>query len=121
MATTREPNIQSTERDQKQNVIAAMNSFYFQVLCLNVLQFPLNRNVFYRYDDELLEIWNLVRIKRQTGQAAMKDSKFTLLYLGTTNVRLFPFSSARVSYEILSMESSLFHGLYVKKSLTPTA
>ena len=52
MATTREPNIQSTERDQKQNVIAAMNLFYFQVLCLNVFQFQLNRNVFYRYDDE---------------------------------------------------------------------
>ena len=53
MVTTREPNIQSTERDQKQNVIAAMNLFYFQVLCLNVFQFQLNRNVFYRYDDEL--------------------------------------------------------------------
>ena len=52
MATTRKPNIQSTERDQKQTVIAAMNSFYFQVLCLNVFQFQLNRNVFYTYEDE---------------------------------------------------------------------
>ena len=53
MATTREPNIQSTERDQNKNVIAAMNSFYFQVMCLNVFQFQLNRNVFNRYDDDL--------------------------------------------------------------------
>ena len=45
--------------------------------------------------------------KRETRQATT-GSKFTLLYLGTTNVRLFPFSSARVSYEILSMASSLF-------------
>ena len=52
VATIREPNIQSTERDQKQNVIAAMNSFYFQVLCLNVFQFQPKRNVFYSYDDE---------------------------------------------------------------------
>ena len=52
MVTTREPNTQSTERDQKQNVIAAMNSFYFEVLCLSVFQFQLNRNVFYSYDAE---------------------------------------------------------------------
>ena len=53
MAATKEPNIQSTERVLKQNVIAAGNEFalYFQVLLFNVLQFPLNRNVFDRHDD----------------------------------------------------------------------
>ena len=54
MAATKEPNIQSTERDRKQNVISARNefAFYFQVLLFNVLQFQLNRNVFHRHDDE---------------------------------------------------------------------
>ena len=54
MAATKEPNIQSTERDLKQNVIAAHNEFalYFQLLLFNVLQFQLNRNVFHRHDDE---------------------------------------------------------------------
>ena len=54
MAATKEPNIQSTERDLKQNVIAGSNEFalYFQVLIFNVLQFQLNRNVFHRHDDE---------------------------------------------------------------------
>ena len=55
--------------------------------------------------NSLSEIWNLVGTESQTGQATTKDAKFTLLYLGTTNVCLFPFSSARVSYEILSMAS----------------
>ena len=47
MAATKEPNIRSTERDPKQNVIAARNEFalYFQVLLFNVLQFQLNRDV----------------------------------------------------------------------------
>ena len=54
MAATKEPNIQSTERDPKQNVIAARNEFalYFQVLLFNVFQFQLNRTVFHRHDDE---------------------------------------------------------------------
>ena len=54
MAATKEPNIQSTERDLKQNVIAARNEFalYFQLLLFNVLQFQLNRNVFHRHDDK---------------------------------------------------------------------
>ena len=56
MAATKEPNIQSTEHDPKQNVIAACNEFalYFQVVLFNVpvFQFPLNRNVFHRHDDE---------------------------------------------------------------------
>ena len=53
MAATKEPNIQSTERDLKQNVIVARNEFalYFQVLLFNVLQFQLNRDVFHRHDD----------------------------------------------------------------------
>ena len=56
MAATKEPNIQSTERDLKQNGIAARNEFalYFQVLLFNVLQFQLNRDVFHRHDDEYL-------------------------------------------------------------------
>ena len=99
MATIREPNIQPTERDQKQNVIAAMNSFYFQVLCLNVFQFQPNRNVFYSYDDEFF-VRNL--------ESCVKKASNGTSHLGTTNVRLFPFSSDRVSYEILSMASSLF-------------
>ena len=51
---TKEPNIQSTERDPKQNVMAACNEFalYFQVLLFNVFQFQLNRNVFHRHNDE---------------------------------------------------------------------
>ena len=54
MAATKEPNIRSTERDPKQNVIAACNEFalYFQVLLFNVLQFQLNRDIFHRHDDE---------------------------------------------------------------------
>ena len=53
MAATKEPSIQSTERDRKQNVITARNEFalYFQVLLFNVLQFQLNRNVFHRHDE----------------------------------------------------------------------
>ena len=56
MAATKEPNIQSTERDLKQNGIAARKEFalYFQVLLFNVLQFQLNRDVFHRHDDEYL-------------------------------------------------------------------
>ena len=96
MATTRELNIQSTERDPKQNVIAATNSLYFQVLCLNVFQFQLNRNVSLRYD----EIGNL-ESNVDKASTTTKDSS-------TTNVPLFPFSSARVSYEILSKASALF-------------
>ena len=113
MATTREPNIQSTERDQKQNVIAAMNLFYFQVLCLNVFQFQRNRNVFHRYDDKFF-VRNLESgVDKASNGASHHEgfaiiTLFTLLYLGTTNVCPFPFSSARVSYEILSMASSLF-------------
>ena len=55
MAVTKEPNIQSTERDPKQNVIAARNEFAlcFQVLLFNVFQFQLNRNALHRHDDEL--------------------------------------------------------------------
>ena len=56
MAATKEPNIQSTEHDLKQNLIAARHEFalYFQVLLFNVpvLQFQLNRDVFHRHDDE---------------------------------------------------------------------
>ena len=54
MAATKEPNIRSTERDPKQNVIAECNGFalYFQVLLFNVFQFQLNGNVFHRHDDE---------------------------------------------------------------------
>ena len=56
MAAIKEPNIQSTERDLKQNMIATRNEFalYFQVLLFNVLQFQLNRDVFHRHDDEYL-------------------------------------------------------------------
>ena len=56
MAAIKEPNIQSTERDLKQNGIAARNEFalYLQVLLFNVLQFQLNRDVFHRHDDEYL-------------------------------------------------------------------
>ena len=95
MATIREPNIQSTEHDTKQNVIAAMNSLYFQVLHLDVFQFQLNRNVFHRYDDELF-VRNLESSVDKASNVASHpmDSPFTLLYLDTTNVRL---SSARVS------------------------
>ena len=55
MAATKEPNIQSTERDAKQNVITARNEFAlcFQVLLFNAFQFKLTRNVFHRHDDEL--------------------------------------------------------------------
>ena len=56
MAATKEPNIPSTERHPKQNVIAACNEFalYFQGLLalFNVFQSQLNRNVFHRHDDE---------------------------------------------------------------------
>ena len=55
--------------------------------------------------NSLLEIWNLVWTKRQTGQATTKNSPFTLLSLGTTNVRISPFSLAPVSSEILSKAS----------------
>ena len=110
MASTKEPNIQSTERDPQQSVIAPCNEFalYFQVLLFNVFQFQLNRIVFHRYDDEFfVRNWKLVWTKRQTEQATTKNSPLTLLYLGTTNVRIFPFSSVRVSSETLS-KASLF-------------
>ena len=42
--------------------------------------------------NSLLEIWNLVWTKRQTGQATTENSPFTLLYLG-----IFPFSLACVA------------------------
>ena len=68
MAATKEPNIQSTERDLKQNVIAARNEFalYFQVLLFNVLQFQRTEMSFIdMMTNFLLEIWNLVWTKRQ--------------------------------------------------------
>ena len=68
MAATKEPNIQSTERDLKQNVIAARNEFalYFQVLLFNVLQFQRTEMSFIdMMTNSLLEIWNLVWTKRQ--------------------------------------------------------
>ena len=42
MAATKEPGIQSTERDRKQNVIAAHNKFalYFQVLLSMYFSIP---------------------------------------------------------------------------------
>ena len=55
--------------------------------------------------NSLLEIGNPLWTKRQKGQATTKNSPVTLLYLGTTNVRSFPFSSAQVSSEILSKAS----------------
>ena len=45
----------------------------------------------------------------------MKDSKFTLLYLGTTNVRLFPPFLRDFVHGIFSLLDVSFHGLYVKK------
>ena len=106
MAATKEPNIHPTKQDPKQNVIASCNEFplYFQVLLFDIFQFQLNRNIFHKHDDE---IWNLVRTKRQTGQTTTKNSRFILLYLGSTIVHIFPFSSAWVSSENLS-KASLF-------------
>ena len=70
----------------------------------------------------LLAIWNLVWTKRQTGQATTKDFPFTLLYLGTTNVRIFPFLRPgflpRFCLRHLSfrwIHNVSFHGLYIKK------
>ena len=109
MATTREPNIQSTERDQKQNVIAAMNSFYFHVLCLNVFQFQLNRNVFYRYDDELF-VRNLESSvdKASNGASHHKEFEISTIVPGHNNCSSFSFFFGLGSYENLSMASSLF-------------
>ena len=71
--------------------------------------------------NSLLEFGGLVWTKRQTGQAAAKNSPFTLLYLGTTNVPIFPFSLARVFFRDFAQGISLFdefisfHELYIKK------
>ena len=68
MAATKEPNIQSTWRDLKQNVIAARNEFalYFQVLLFNVLQFQRTEMSFIdMMMNSLLEIGNLVWTKCQ--------------------------------------------------------
>ena len=112
MAATKEPNIQSTERDLKQNVIAARNEFalYFQVLLFNVLQFQLNRNVFYRLDDEFfvrnLES-NQCGLSVKNGASHHEELAIYVIVPGHNNVRIFPFSSAWVSSEILS-QASLF-------------
>ena len=109
MATTREPNIQSTERDPKQNMIATMNQLYFQVLFLNVFQFQLNRNVFHRYDDEFF-VRNLESSvdKALNSASHHKGLAIYIIVPGHNKCSPFPFSSARVSYEILSKASSLF-------------
>ena len=91
MKTTREPNIQSTERDQKQNVIAAFNSFYFQVLCLNVFQFQLNRNAFYRYDDECF-VRNLESSVDKMSNRASHHKGFEIYIIGPGHNKCSPFS-----------------------------
>ena len=109
MTKTREPNIQSTERDQKQNGIAAMNSFYFQILCLNVFQFQLNRNVFHRYDDEFFAR-NLESSADKASNEASYHEGFASYIIVPGHYKcspVFPFSSAQVSYDILSKASSL--------------
>ena len=60
--TTKEPNTQCTERDQKQNVAADTNLLGFQVLCMIVFQFQLNREMSFidMLANSLLEIWILV-------------------------------------------------------------
>ena len=54
--------------------------------------------------NSLLEIWNLVWTKPQTGQATTKG--FAIYIIVPGHSKSSPFSSARVSYEILSKESS---------------
>ena len=54
--------------------------------------------------NSLLEIGNLVWTKRQTGQAKTKG--FAIYIIVPGHNKSLPFSSARVSYEILSKESS---------------
>ena len=54
--------------------------------------------------NSLLEIWNLVWRKPQTGQATTKGFAIYIIVLGYN--KSSPFSPARVSYEILPKESS---------------
>ena len=91
MATTREPNIQSTGRDQKHNVIVTMNSFYFQVLCLNVFQFQLNSNDFHRYDDEFF-VRNLESNVDKASNGASHHEGFAIYILVPVDNKCSPFS-----------------------------
>ena len=120
MTTTREPNIQSTERDQKQYGIAAMNSFYFQILCLNVFQFQLNRNVFHRYDDEFF-VRNLESSVDKVSNGASHHEGCEIYIIVPGHNKCSPFSFfigpgfLRDFVHGISLFDVSFHGRYVKK------
>ena len=121
MATTREPKIQSTERGEKQNLVAAMNSLYFQVLCLNVFQFQLNRNVFYRYNDKFF-VRNLESSVDKMSNGASHHEGFEIYTTNGHNKCLpfsFTFGLCFLRYFVLGIFSLFdvsFHGLYIKKN-----
>ena len=90
----------------KQNVIAAETwSLYFQVLCFNVFQFQLTRNVFHRYDDEFF-VRNLESRVDKASNGASHQERIRHLHCCTWAQQIFAFFFARVSCEILSKESS---------------
>ena len=109
MATIREPNIQSTEHDTKQNVIAAMNSLYFQVLCLDVFQFQLNRNVFHRYDDELF-VRNLESSVDKASNWASHHDGFAIYIIVPGHNKCSPFFGPGFLRDLVQGIFSLFDG-----------
>ena len=128
MAATKEPNIQSTERDLKQNVIAARNEFalYFQLLLFNVPYFNSSWTEMSFIDmmtNSLLEIWNLAWTKRQKwGKPPRRIRHLRCTWLGTTMFAFFLFLRPRFLPRFRPRHLSFrwihnvsLRGLYIKK------
>ena len=102
MATTREPNIQSTECDPNKTWSPQKRDrFTFKFFALMYFNSSWPELSFIdMMTNSLLEIWNLVWTKPQTGQATTKG--FAIYIIVPGHNKSSPFSSALVSYEILS-------------------
>ena len=106
MATMSQSSAIQTKRDRRKNVITAKTwSLYFQVLCLNVFQFQLNRNVFHRYDDEFF-VRNLESSVDKASKGASQHERIRHLHYVPGHNEFLPFSPAQIYYEILSKASS---------------
>ena len=88
MVTTKAPNIQSTKREQKQNVVAAMNLFYFQVLYFNSSRTEMS--FIDMMANSLLEVWNPVWTTVSNGASHHKG--FLIYIIVPWHNKFSPFS-----------------------------
>ena len=68
-----------------------MNSLYFQVLFLNLLQFKLNRNVFHGHNDEF-SVRNLESSVDKASNEASHHEEFAIYVIVPGNDKCSPFS-----------------------------